>query len=118
MSDIKLYVHKKGTIGISTKALQLLDVITGNDSYIGILKDKVDNSIYLYGSTATSSRFKRKLVFEPTNRAWYITLKMEYIEPLFENIVGDYAKLALEEEPYIVEGVECYKVIERNISEN
>lgn len=107
----KLYVNRKGTIGITNNALELLDIQISNESFVGVLEDFAENCLYLYGSTPTSEKFKRKLQFEKTNKLYYITLKQDIMERLFSHTLETYLPMELEEEPYNINGIECYKII-------
>lgn len=107
----KLYVSRNGQVGITVKSLELLDVIYDNDSFIGVIEDSAENSFYLYGSTPTSEKYKRKLQYEKSNKLHYITLKRDLMERLFEHSQESYLPMFLEEEPYIIDNIECYKIL-------
>jgi hypothetical protein len=109
----KLYVNKNGTIGITNKSLELLDVVYSNDSFVGIIEDIAENSLYLYGSTPTSEKYKTKIKYEKTNNIHYINMKKDAINRLFGDSQKSYLPMSLEEEPYIINNIKCYKIISR-----
>jgi len=107
----RLYLSRNGQIGISTSAIELMDLQTGNDSYLGLIQDFAENSFYIYASTPTATKFKRKVNFEKTNKLWYITIKRTLMEKIFGENDTKYISAKLEEEPYNIEGIECYKIL-------
>jgi hypothetical protein len=113
----KLYLGIRGTVGLSTSAIKLLGLEITNDSFVGFIHDKVDDSFYLYESTPTSTDYKRKIHYSSQNNSYYFTIKVELMSILFKDVVGTYLQMALEEEPYEINGVQCYKIISRKEAE-
>lgn len=108
---LKLYVSKNGILRFNKEAFDALGVVFGNDSYVGIIEDFAENSFYLYGSTPTSEKLKRKVRYDKANNTYYISIKPSMAEKLFLFTNDTYMQMALEEEPYEKNGIECYKII-------